>query len=593
MEMLGQAAIFLGAAVALVPIFKRLGLGAIIGYLVAGALIGPAGLRLITDVEAISHFAEFGVVLLLFVIGLELQPRRLWTMRASVFGLGGAQVTITALVLGGIAFASGQSVASATVIGLALALSSTAFVLQTLAERSQLGSRHGRAAFAVLLFQDLAAIPILAVIPFLDGSAANMSPVPAALALLKVVAVLVGVMVVAPPFLRHGLRVMAHTRVRELFTAISLLIVTGTALLMHAIGLSMALGAFMAGVLLANSEFRHELEADIDPFKGLFLGLFFISVGMGLDLNLLGQKPALIAALVVGLLGIKAVATYGLARAAGMERGSAKNLGLAIPQGGEFAFVIFAAALQVGVLSGDVGALLTLVVSISMAATPFIAMGNDALSRALARPKEAVYDALPDDENPIIIAGFGRVGHMIGRVLAARRIRFTALDVNPEEVEFLKKFGHKVYFGDASRLDLLRAAHADKAKIFVLAIDDVEASVRTAETVTKHFPNLTVYARARNRLHAYRLMDLGVTLLQRETFLSALDMAHDILLGLGLSRSIAGHTVQTFRGLDEKRLFEHYTHRNDMEKLQNLAKVASKELEEMFARDETERMAAE
>jgi voltage-gated potassium channel Kch len=361
----------------------------------------------------------------------------------------------------------------------------------------------------------------------------------------------------------------------------------------HAIGLSPALGAFMAGVLLANSEFRHELEADIDPFKGLFLGLFFISVGMGLNLDLFRQKPGLIAALVAALLVMKGMLTYGVARAAGLGQGAAKNLGAAIPQGGEFAFVIFAAALQVGILTADVAALLTLVVSISMAATPFIAMGNEALSRLLTRPKAAVYDTLPDDENPVIIAGFGRVGHMIGRVLAARRIRFTALDANPEEVEFLKKFGHKVYYGDASRLDLLRAAHADKAKIFVLAIDDVDASVRTAETVTKHFPNLTIYARARNRLHAYRLMDLGVTLLQRETFLSALDMAHDVLVGLGLSRAAAGHTVQTFRGLDEKRLFEHYTHRDDMEKLQNLAKAASKELEEMFARDETERMAAE
>jgi len=364
-------------------------------------------------------------------------------------------------------------------------------------------------------------------------------------------------------------------------------------LVMNLIGISMALGAFIAGVLLANSEFRHELEADIDPFKGLFLGLFFISVGMGLDLKLLLQQPALIGELVIALLVIKGVVAYFIGRMGRLDRASAKNLGAAIPQGGEFAFVIFAAALQVGVLNQDVADILTLVVSLSMAATPFIAMANDALSRHFAQPKEAVYDVLPDDENPIIIAGFGRVGHMIGRVLAARRIRFTALDINPEEVEFLKRFGHKVYYGDASRLDLLRAARADKAKIFVLAIDDVEASLRTAETVTKYFPNLTVYARARNRNHAYRLMDLGVTLLQRETFLSALDMAHGVLVGLGLPRTVADHTLRTFKGLDEKRLFEHYTHRDDMEKLQSLAKAASKELEEMFARDAGEPMAAE
>ncbi|TAL03404.1 MAG: glutathione-regulated potassium-efflux system protein KefB [Rhodospirillaceae bacterium] len=593
MEMLAQAAIFLGAAVALVPIFKRLGLGAIIGYLVAGALIGPAGLRLITDVDAISQFAEFGVVLLLFVIGLELQPRRLWTMRASVFGLGGAQVLITAGVLGVGAIMAGQGLASAAVIGLALALSSTAFVLQTLSERGQLATRHGRAAFAILLFQDLAAIPILAVVPFLDGGAANLSPLPALLSLLKVVGVLAGVMIIGPYVLRPALRIMAHTRVRELFTAITLLIVTGTALVMNMIGISMALGAFMAGVLLANSEFRHELEADIDPFKGLFLGLFFISVGMGLDLELLLRHPFVIAGLVTGLLLIKGIVTYIVGRLGRLDRASAKNLGAAIPQGGEFAFVIFAAALRVGVLDQDLAELLTLVVSLSMAATPFVAMVNDALTRRFVRPKEATYDILPDDENPVIIAGFGRVGHIIGRVLAARRIRFTALDINPEQVEFLKRFGNKVYYGDASRLDLLRAAHADKAKVFVLAIDDVDASLRAAETVTRHFPNLAVYARARNRNHAYRLMDLGVTLLQRETFLSALDMAHSVLMGLGLSRATAGHTVRTFQGLDEKRLFEHYTHRNDMEKLQTLAKAASKELEEMFARDAGEQMAAE
>jgi glutathione-regulated potassium-efflux system ancillary protein KefC/glutathione-regulated potassium-efflux system protein KefB len=511
-----------------------------------------------------------------------------------VFGLGGAQVAVTAAVLGAIAVAAGQGFGAAAIIGLALALSSTAFVLQTLAERNQLSTRHGRAAFAILLFQDLAAIPILAVVPYMSGGAVDVSPAPALLSLAKVVGVLAAVMVIGPHVMRPALRIMAHTRVRELFTAITLLIVTGTALVMSAIGISMALGAFIAGVLLANSEFRHELEADIDPFKGLFLGLFFISVGMGLDLGLVIARPWMLAGLVAALLVIKGVIAYGIGRIGGLSRGSAKDLGAALPQGGEFAFVIFTAAVGAGMLDHAMAQLLTLVVSVSMAATPFVAMANEALTRRLARAPQAVYDTLPDDENPVIIAGFGRFGHMIGRVLAARRIRFTALDVNPDEVEFLKRFGHKVYYGDASRLDLLRAARADKAAIFVLAIDDVEASLRTAETVTRHFPNLTIYARARNRQHAYRLMDLGVTLLQRETYLSALDVAHDVLLGLGFSRQVAAHTLQTFRGLDEKRLFEHYTHRDDMEKLQNLAKAASKELEEMFARDAGEQpLAAE
>jgi monovalent cation:proton antiporter-2 (CPA2) family protein len=594
MEMLTQAAIFLGAAVALVPIFKRAGLGAIIGYLVAGALIGPAGAGLISDVSAISQFAEFGVVLLLFVIGLELQPRRLWTMRAKVFGLGGAQVVTAAIVLGAIAVGAGQSFAAATVIGLALALSSTAFVLQTLGERGEIASRHGRAAFAVLLFQDLAAIPILAVVPFLDSGAASLGPLPALLSFLKIIAVLAAVMIIGPYILRPSLRIMAHTRVRELFTAITLLIVTGTALVMHAIGLSMALGAFIAGVLLANSEFRHELEADIDPFKGLFLGLFFISVGMGLDLGLMMSRPLFLAGLVIALLVVKGVLMYGVARAAGLDRGSSKNAAAFLAQGGEFAFVIFAAAIGAGVLADKVAQLLILVVSLSMAATPFVAMANDALTRWLSRPKEtATYDVIPDEENPVIIAGFGRVGQIIGRVLAARRIRFTALDINPEQVEFLKRFGHKVYYGDATRLDLLRAAGLSKAKILVLAVEKLETSLLVAEMVTKYFPNVTIYARARNRAHAYKLMDLGVTLLQRDTFLSSLDMAHDVLVGLGLPRPVAAYTVQTFRSADEKRLFEHYTHRNDAEKLAQLAKAASKELEEMFARDAGEKIAAE
>ena len=593
MEMLGQAAIFLGAAVVVVPIFKRLGLGAIIGYLVAGALIGPAAFRLVTDVEAISHLAEFGVVLLLFIIGLELQPARLWSARWRILGLGGAQVGLTAAVLGGIAVTAGVNAKTATILGLALALSSTAFVLQTLAERNQLATKHGRAAFAILLFQDIAAIPILAVVPLLGDVAADAPRDPAWITLLKVAGAMIAVVAGGHYLLRPALRIMARTRVRELFTAIALLIVTGTSLVMEWVGISMALGAFMAGMLLANSEFRHELEADIDPFKGLFLGLFFMSVGMGLDLGLITRRPFMVFGLVIALLVIKALIAFAVGRFAGLNRGTARNLGAAIPQGGEFAFVIFGVAVAAGVLDGKLSELLILVVSLSMAATPFIAMLNDRISTWFNRPKEAVYDTMPDDVNPVIIAGFGRVGQIVGRILRARQIRFTALDASAEHVDFVKRYGNLVYYGDASRLDLLRAASADKAKIFVLAIDDVEASVRTAETVTRHFPNLTIYARARNRQHAYRLMDLGVTLLQRETFLSSLDMAHDVLLGLGLSRATAAHTIRTFQQLDEKRLFEHYTHRNDEEKMRELTKKATKELEEMFARDAGEQLAAE
>jgi len=590
MDILMKAAVFFAAAVVVVPVFKRLGLSSVLGYLVAGAAIGPAGLALIDDVEAIRHFAEFGVVLLLFIIGLELQPQRLWTMRTLVFGLGGAQVAVSALVLGGAVYAAGLPPTTAAVVGLGLALSSTAFALQTLAERNELATRHGRAAFAILLFQDVAAIPILAVVPLL-GAAEMAADTPLWLALARVAGVVLAVIVGGHFLLRPILRAVAGTKIPELFTATALLIVTATALAMYAIGISMALGAFLAGMLLANSEYRHELEADIEPFKGLLLGLFFISVGMGLNLGLIVAQPVAIVSFVLGLLGAKALAIYLLGRAWRLGRSAAKDLAVSIAQGGEFAFVIFGAAVTAGVMTATQNELLILVVSLSMAFSPLFTALNDMLTRRFAPRAAAAYEQLPDEESPVIIAGFGRFGQIFGRVLAARKIRFTALDISAAQVDFIKRFGNKVYYGDASRLDLLRAARADAAKIFVLAIDDVEASIRTAETVIRHFPHLKVYARARNRQHAYRLMDLGITLIQRETFLSALDLARDMLMGLGMPRPEAERTIRTFRDHDERRLFEHYTHHNDLEKMQDLAKAGNKELEEMFERDAAETQA--
>jgi glutathione-regulated potassium-efflux system ancillary protein KefC len=587
MEILTKAAIFFAAAVIVVPVFKRLGLSSVLGYLVAGVVIGPAGLSLISDVESIMHFAEFGVVLLLFIIGLELQPQRLWTMRSQVFGLGGAQVTLSAIVIGGAVYLAGLPPTVAVIVGLALALSSTAFALQTLAERNEMGTKHGRAAFAILLFQDVAAIPILAIVPLL-GVAAMQTDTPLWLAMLRVVGVVLAVIVGGHFLLRPALRAMAKTKIPELFTATALLIVTGTALAMYSIGISMALGAFLAGMLLANSEYRHALEADIEPFKGLLLGLFFISVGMGLNLSLVAENPLAIATFVVGLLGAKGLILYALGRLWRLNGTAAKDLAVSVAQGGEFAFVIFAAAVTAGSMTTHQSELLVLVVSLSMAASPFLSLTNDWLTRRLMPKKEAVYETPPDEENPVIIAGFGRFGQIFGRVLAARKIRFTALDVSADQVDFIKRFGNKVYYGDASRVELLRAARAESAKIFILAIDDVDASVRTAETVIENFPHLKIYARARNRQHAYRLMDLGITLIQRETFLSALDLARDMLMGLGMPRAEAERTMRTFRAHDEDRLFEHYTHHNDIQKMQDLAKAGNKELEEMFERDANE-----
>ncbi len=587
MDLLIKAAIFFAAAVIVVPVFKRLGLGSVLGYLAAGAAIGPTGLALISDVEAISHVAEFGVVLLMFIIGLEVEPQRLWGARTKVFGLGGLQVVLTGALIGGVVFLAGMSVATAAVIGLGLALSSTAFSLQTLAERNELSTRHGRAAFAILLFQDVATIPILSVLPLLAGEAIQ-SDMPIWLAVLRVIGVMAAVIIGGQLLLRPVLRAIAGTRTPELFTATALLIVTATALIMNWVGVSMALGAFLAGVLLANSEYRHELEADIEPFKGLLLGLFFISVGMGLNLRLVVEEPITIALFVIGLLAAKFTVLYALGRAWKLDRGAAKDLGVCISQGGEFAFVIFSAAVVAGVMSASQSELLVLVVSLSMAAAPFFTIANDKLTARFAPPKAAPYDKLPNVESPVIIAGFGRFGQITGRVLTARKIPFTALDVSAEQVDFVKRFGNKVYYGDASRLDLLRAARADAAQIFLLAIDDVEASVRTAQTVRKHFPHLKIYARARNRQHAYQLMDLGIKLIQRETFLSALDMTREVLLGLGLSRAEADKTVRAFRDHDVKRLFDDHGQNTDQKKLEALAKASMKELEEMFDRDAKE-----
>jgi len=580
--MFAEMIVFLVGAVVAVPLFQRFGLGAVLGYLAAGVLIGPAGFGLVSDVDRILHFAELGVVLLLFIVGLELRPARLWKLRRSIFGFGGAQLGLTTVLLGTAAWIAGQSPAAAVIIGAVLALSSTAFALQLMAERNELTSRHGRTAFATLLFQDLAVVPLLAIVPLLgegDGSPVGREGLVRALAILAVV---VGG---GRYVLRYLLRIVALSRVREALTAAALLIVLGTAQLVELAGLSMALGAFLAGVLLADSEFRHQLEADIEPFKGLLLGLFFIAVGMSLNLALVAANPLPVAAAVALLIALKFAALYALGRWQGMDGQSARRLGLLLSQGGEFAFVIFGVAVVAGVLAQGVAEFLIVVVSLSMVMTPLLLR----LERgsASSAPPDDTYDEI-DEHNPVIIAGFGRFGQMTARVLRARGIGFTALEVSQEQVDFVARYGNKIYYGDASRLDLLQAADADKARVFVLAIDDVDASLRTAAIVREHFPRLKVLARARNRKHAYQLMDLGVEIIRRETFLSALDLTTEVLKELGESDTDARRAVELFKEHDERRLHEHRQAHNDEQKMQDLAKSAQKELEEMFRRDREE-----
>jgi glutathione-regulated potassium-efflux system protein KefB len=587
MAFLQETAIFLTAAVIAVPVAKRLGLGAVLGYLAAGAAIGPQGLALVSDVLDTFHFAEFGVVLLLFVIGLELQPSRLWTMRQSVFGLGCMQLFVTGGALALVARLLGLGPEAAAVVGLSLSLSSTAVALQTLAEKNQLTTRHGRAAFSILLFQDLAVIPLLALAPLLAPDAQGPMRSAGALAALETLGILVGTAVAGRFFLRYALRVVARTRVQEVFTAFALLTVIATTLLMEQLGLSAALGAFLAGVLLADSEYRHELQADLEPFKGLLLGLFFIAVGMSLNMQTIVQEPGTMAMLVFGLFLIKGVILFVIGRANGLGTPSARALAVALAQGGEFAFVVLGVAVEAEIITRALSDQLIAAVTLSLVATPLLFAINGVIERREAKRKasERAYDSLPGDESQVIIAGFGRFGQIVARILRARRISFTALEISSEQVEFVRNYGSKVYYGDASRLDLLQAARVDAAIAFVLAIYDVAASVRTAEVVRKHFPNLKIYARARNRQHAYRLMELGISVVWRETFLSSLDMARELLKGLGLPDFAADRAVEIFREHDETRLYSLYGEHRNEERMRMLAKKAAEELEELFAQD--------
>jgi glutathione-regulated potassium-efflux system protein KefB len=538
-------------------------------------------------VESILHFAELGVVLLLFLIGLELQPSRLWELRRSVFGLGGLQVVGTGALLAGVGLVLGLRLPTALIAGLGLSLSSTAFALQLLAEKNELTTEHGRASFGILLFQDLAVIPLLALLPFL-GEPITQSTQPGWVSALEVVGVLAVVIVGGRYVLRPLFRFVASLHSQELFTATALLLVVGTAMLVSRVGLSMALGAFLAGVLLADSEYRHELEADIEPFKGLLLGLFFIAVGMSVNLGLLATSPVRVVALVLGLVALKALVLFALGKWAFKSNEPALSMAVVISQGGEFAFVLFGLAVGFRVMERELAELLVVVVSLSMAVTPVLFMAYEKLVRPRFHKKEQrAFDVAPEQDNPVLIAGFGRVGQVVGRMLRVKRIGFTALDASPEHIDFLKNFGNtKIHYGDASRLDLLRAARAEHAKVFVLAIDDVEASMRTAETVRQHFPHLTIFARARNRQHAYRLLDLGITHVMRETYAGSLEMTGDILQELGLTFSESKTALERFRQHDEALLQSTYKHHRDVKKLVELAAEARKELEELFEQDE-------
>ncbi len=584
MHLLEQAAVFLLTAVLLVPLFQRLKLGAVLGYLGAGMLIGPWVLGMIGDVESTLQFAEFGVVLLLFLVGLELQPSRLWVLRRPVFGLGGTQVLATGIALSALGLAFGLSWQAALVAGFGLAMSSTALVLASLAERKQLATRHGREAFAVLLFQDLSVIPLLALLPLLSDSGAHAAG--GWISAAKALAVIAVVVAASRLVVRPVLKAVASYGGREVFTAAALLLVIGAALVMEKIGLSPSLGAFLAGVLLADSEFRHELEADIEPFKSLLLGLFFIAVGMSANLALVWNRPLTVFGLAAGLTIAKFVLMYAIARIGRAPNETAQRLAVAVSQGGEFAFVLFTAAGSLGVFEAGTAELLVVVVTVSMLfSPPLFELHERFLARWLEGHATPEFDTIAEPGNPVIIAGYGRVGQIVSRILRMCGVPFTALEVSYQQVDFVRRFGNKVYYGDASRLELLEAAKAGEAKLFVLAIDDVEASVKTAAIVRKHFPQVPILARARNRVHLFRLRDLGVKLIWRETFSASLDMARHTLLSLGFGIAASERAVSLFKQHDEQRLEAQYAVQHDEVQLIQTSKEAAAQLQELFESD--------
>jgi monovalent cation:proton antiporter-2 (CPA2) family protein len=576
----------LAAATITVPLTRRAGFGSVLGYLLAGIIIGPSGLRLVTNVSDIADVSSLGVVMLLFLIGLELRPQRLWVMRRAVFGLGTGQVVLTSAALASLGHTVGLAWPEAAVLGTGLAMSSTAIVLPMLSERGLLQSRSGRDSFAVLLFQDLAFIPLVAIVPVLADGATIPDHLPwhdVARAAGAVAIILIGGRFVLPPLFR----IAGGSRTKEIFTITALFVVVAAAFIATQSGLSASLGAFMAGVLLSESEYRHELQTDIEPFEGLLLGFFFISVGMEADLALAMREPLILAAATIVLLAGKSVVAFALGRIGGQSTAAALRFALALPQASEFSFVLFSAAVAAGAMSPENSAMATLVSAASMVATPmlFAASERFLIPRLQKLPEPPVFDKIEPDGSPVIICGFGRMGQIVGRVLRMHGIPFTALERDAGQVDVVRRFGNKVYFGDPTREDILRAAGAESAKLLVVVLDDMEAVLQVVEMARRAFPHLIILARARNRRAAYLLMDRGVDGLVRDTFYSSLWLAQRSLEALGIDPEAARHAVEFFREHDEKSLAETLAIHRDEKKLAQSVQQAADELAELFEAD--------
>ncbi len=593
-----QAFVYLAAAVISVPIARRLGLGSVLGYLIAGVAIGPFGLALVgTEGQDVLHFAEFGVVMMLFVIGLELQPKMLWQMRGALLGLGGLQVVVTALVLGVAAAALGLTWQAAVAIGMILSLSSTAIVLQSLTEKGLLRTAAGERSFAVLLFQDIAVIPMLAVLPLLatgapmggaeggEHAGSVVAQLPAWARALVTIGAVAAITIAGQFLVRPLFRFIARSGVREVFTAAALLLVVAIALAMRSVGLSPALGTFLGGVVLANSEYRHQLESDVEPFKGLLLGLFFIAVGASIDFALAGAHAGTVTALVFGLVAVKFALLFGLGRAMRMSAEQSVLFAFALAQGGEFCFVLFSFAAQNGVLEAETANLLVATVALSMAATPFLLVANERLIQPRFGCPEAPARE-PDvirEENAVILAGFGAFGSVVGRFLRANGIRTTVLDADSDQVDLMRRIGIDVYYGDASREDLLRSAGAATAKLMIVSVGGLESTQRVIRTAKQHFPNLRILARAKTRSEAYDVLEAGADDVYRASFDTSLRAGVDAMRALGFPAHQSLRAAQYFRRYDEREWRALAAVRNDDSLFQSRARESIQNLEHLLA----------
>ncbi len=575
--------VFLVSAVICVPLSKKIGLGPILGYLIAGVVIGPHGIKLISNVQETMHLSEFGVVLFMFIIGLELNPKKLWSLRIPIFGMGTAQVIVNILVFTGVSYALGLSLPASILVGMAFSLSSTAMGLQLLNERNAMGTVTGTANFSILLFQDIAVIAMLSVLPLLaNGKAAESSDIKL-LNILKTVVIIVAVLIAGRLLLRPLLRFIAGIHLREIFTAFSLLLVMSMAFLMQTLDISMALGAFLAGVLLADSEYRHALETDIEPFKGLLLGLFFISVGMSVNLSIIIEQPLLIFGCVLGAFAIKTVVHFIIGYLFKLPKSQLTFFSLVIAQVGEFAFVLLGAAATLNIFNAQTNEILITVVALTLLATPVLVFLYDKLIAPVIEKREEIEpDVIEEQENPVIIAGFGRFGQIIGRLLYANKITATVLDHEPDQIELLRRFGFKIYYGDATRIDLLESAGIRKAKILVVAIDSAEENLKLVKLAKENFPHLKIYARARNVQHVYDLIDQDIECIERETFEASLKMGIEVMRGLGWSGYESVKRGQMFRRHNLEVIKDMHSKRKNEKEFLAKARQAREDLEKMF-----------